>query len=145
MKKGIEKKEVKKKPSSVAKKQKPSARVMSPQKGAVKEKSEKNETTGIKKQYLKSDGWCNVTFVLPKDAAPNAKVVTIVGDFNNWSYTDTQMKKLKNGDFKITLKLHKNKEYRFRYLIDSNRWENDWYADSYVPNAFGGEDSIVIV
>ena len=23
--------------------------------------------------------------------------------------------------------------YRFRYLIDNERWENDWAADSYAP------------
>ncbi|MCK5505495.1 MAG: isoamylase early set domain-containing protein [Thermodesulfovibrionia bacterium] len=55
------------------------------------------------------------------------------------------MKKLKNGNFKITLKLSRNREYRFRYLIDADRWENDWHADKYVPNSFGCDDSLVIV
>lgn len=110
----------------------------------LQEDTEKGKT-GIKKQYLKSNGWCNVTFTLPKDAAPDARVVNLVGDFNEWNLTETEMKKLKSGDFKVTLKLHKNKEYRFRYLIDSKRWENDWSADEYVPNLFGCEDSLVIV
>ncbi len=109
------------------------------------EKSAPQAATGIKKQYLKSNGTCNVTFKLPKEAAQNARIVTIVGDFNNWNRTESEMQKLKSGDFKITLKLPASKEYRFRYLIDSIRWENDWHADNYVANEFGCEDSLVIV
>jgi hypothetical protein len=33
--------------------------------------------------------------------------------------------------------------YRFRYLLDESRWENDWKADRYEPNPFGSDDSIV--
>ena len=137
--------------SSGITKQQLSARKISPKNGNAKKPSRSarpikdNEISGIKKQYLKSNGSCNVTFRLPKEAAPDAQVVTIVGDFNNWNSTEHQMKKLKNGDFKATLKLHRDKEYRFRYFIDSIRWENDWCADKYVPNTFGSDDSLVIV
>jgi hypothetical protein len=41
------------------------------------------------------------------------------------------------------LDLQSGKEYRFRYLLDGTLWENDWDADSYVPNGFDGEDSVV--
>jgi hypothetical protein len=110
-----------------------------------KKASEKNEIAGIKKQNPKSNGSCKVTFTLPKEAAPEAQVVAIVGDFNNWNLTETQMKKLKSGDFQLTLKLPLDREYRFRYLVDSTYWENDWCADKYVPNSFGCDDSLVIV
>ncbi len=105
----------------------------------------KSQNTGIEKQYLKSRPVCKVTFRLPKEAAPEAQSVTIVGEFNNWDATETPMKKFKNGDFTITLELPCNREYRFRYLIDGNRWENDWCADMYVPNAYGCDDSVVII
>ncbi len=100
---------------------------------------------GLKKQYLKTQPVCKVTFKLPKDAAPDADTVTIVGDFNNWNMTETQMKKLKSGDFKATVDLACNREYKFRYLIDSSRWENDWYADKYIPNEHGSDDSVVVI
>ncbi len=100
---------------------------------------------GFKKQYLKSGNSCRVTFRLPKDAAPKAHKVAIVGDFNDWNLSKTRMKKLKNGDYSITLSLHSKREYRFRYLIDDNRWENDWGADKYIPNPFGCDDSVIIV
>ncbi|HDH34330.1 MAG TPA: glycoside hydrolase [Nitrospirae bacterium] len=98
---------------------------------------------GVKKQYLKTGNVCNVTFRLPQEAASDATVVTVVGEFNNWDLSDTPMKKLKNGSFTATLKLPCGNEYRFRYLIDSSRWENDWSADEYKQNAFGGEDSVI--
>lgn len=101
--------------------------------------------TGIRKIYLKSRPACRVTFRLSKDAAPDAQGVAIVGDFNNWDTTASPMKKLKNGDFTITLELSRDREYRFRYLIDGNHWENDWNADKYVRNPYGCDDSVVIV
>ena len=107
--------------------------------------SKKIMAGGLKKLYLKSGDICKVTFTLPKLAAPEAKSVAIAGDFNDWNSSVTLMKKLKNGDFKATLELPCKREYRFKYLVDDNRWENDWTADKYIPNAFGGDDSVVIV
>jgi 1,4-alpha-glucan branching enzyme len=101
--------------------------------------------TGLKKRYLKISPSCKVTFRLPQEAALNAQTVTIVGDFNQWNLTQTPMKKLKNGDFQVTLDLPCNREYSFRYLIDTNRWENDWFADKYIPNPYGCDDSVVVI
>lgn len=132
-------------------KQQKSSKKLSPENGNDKNPSKGARLTkdssilSIKKQYLKSNGLCNVTFKLPEESAPDAQVVTIVGDFNSWNLTENRMNKLKNGDFKVTLKLHSDKEYRFRYFIDGNRWENDWCADKYVPNLYGCDDSLVIV
>ena len=39
---------------------------------------------GIKKEFLKTRNVCRVTFRLPKIAAPDAKSICTVGDFNNW-------------------------------------------------------------
>ncbi len=103
------------------------------------------ENSGFKKEYLKSRSVCKVTFRLPKEAALRVKKVTIVGEFNNWDKESNQMKRLKDGNFLLTVELAKGKEYRFRYLIDGNRWINDWYADKYLKNPYGGEDSVVIV
>lgn len=108
-------------------------------------KTKQNTPPSIKKQYLKSGGICKVTFTLPKAAAPGAKVVTIAGDFNNWNETEAQMKKLRNGNFSLTVELSSDMEYRYKYLIDSSRWENDWNADGYVSNEFGCDDSLVKV
>jgi len=107
--------------------------------------SKKVDTKGIKKQYLKSKPVCKVTFRLPKDAASGAKTVSIAGDFNNWNIKQSQMKKLSNGDFSLTMELPCSKEYSFRYLIDAQKWENDWFADKYIPNEYGEDNSVVVV
>ncbi len=99
----------------------------------------------IKKEYLKSRPVCKVTFSLPGEATGNASSVHIVGDFNNWDSMSTPMKRLKNGLWKVTLELEPGREYRYRYLIDGARWENDWCADKYTPNPFGGDDSVVVL
>ena len=98
----------------------------------------------IKKQFLKTKPEANVTFNLPKEAASEAKKVALVGDFNDWDTTATEMKKLKTGAFKATIKLETGKEYQFRYLIDGETWENDWEADKYVPNNLSFEDNSVV-
>ncbi|NOZ24585.1 MAG: hypothetical protein GXO94_00605 [Nitrospirae bacterium] len=103
------------------------------------------KVTGIKKQYLKTRPVCRVTFRLPKEAAPDARKVSIVGDFNNWDKGSAVMKRLKNGDFTITMELETGREYCYRYLIDATRWENDWWADRYRPNPFGCDDSVVVL
>ncbi len=94
-----------------------------------------------KAQLKSKKGVCKVTFELPKDV--EAESAHVVGDFNNWDTQATPMKRKKDGSFAAAVNLETGKEYRFRYLLDSDRWENDWNADAYVPNGFGTEDSVV--
>jgi hypothetical protein len=49
----------------------------------------------------------------------------------------------RDGRFSTTISLEAGQTYRFRYLLDGDRWENDWEADGYAPNAFGSEDSLI--
>jgi 1,4-alpha-glucan branching enzyme len=99
----------------------------------------------FKKQYLKSEPACRVTFRVPAEAARDADKVNIVGDFNGWNLYAIPLKKLKDGTFTVTLKLNTDREYQFRYLIDESTWENDWDADKYVPSPYGDEDNSVVV
>jgi hypothetical protein len=48
-----------------------------------------------------------------------------------------------DGNFTLTLILEAGRSYRFRYCLDNSRWENDWEADGYEPNAFGSDDSLL--
>jgi len=110
-----------------------------------KETAKKSAQFSLKKLYLKTKALCKVTFRLPKEAAPEATQVTLVGDFNQWDTSETPMQKMKNGDFTVTLELACDQEYKFRYLIDNSQWENDWQADRYVPNGHGSDDSLVAI
>ena len=114
----------------------------------VQESSEQStpvSRTGFIKEYRKGGTKCKVTFRLPKEAAPEAKQVTIAGDFNNWDMEKTPLSRTKDGDFFVAIDLKSKSEYRFRYCIDGSRWENDWQADKYLPNDFGSDDSVLIV
>jgi len=98
----------------------------------------------IKKQFLKSKPVCKATFTLPKEAAPEADSVVLVGEFNDWdTINGIEMTKLKNGNFKAVVDLESGKNYEFRYLIDGSTWENDWEADNYVTSPFGEDNSVV--
>lgn len=100
----------------------------------------------IKKKFLKTKPICKCTFSLPKNAAPGAKQVALVGDFNNWQTKSHLFKQLKSGEFKVDIDLETGRQYQFRYLIDGETWENDWQADDYVPvPEFGTDNSIVVV
>ncbi len=100
----------------------------------------------VTKQYLKSRPVCKVTFRLPAEAAGDAEKVSLMGDFNNWDEQATPLDQLKSGEYKTILELEPGKEYQFKYLINGEKWENDWDADKYVPNPYGdGENSVVVV
>jgi len=88
----------------------------------------------IKKQFLKSEPVCKLTFKVSKDMAQDAETVKIIGDFNGWNKEVEPMSKLKSGDFTQTLKLEVGSEYQFRYLINDNVWVNEDEADNAVPN-----------
>ncbi len=96
----------------------------------------------LKKEYLKSRPVCKVTFTLPE--AIRAETVYLVGDFNDWSETATPLRKGKAGLFSVTLDLEKERAYQFRYLVNGEEWQNDWNADEYRANPFGGDNSVVV-
>ena len=96
-----------------------------------------------KKEYTKTGRSCRVTFELPSEV--NAQTASLCGEFNDWDPSSHPMKRRKDGSFKLTISLKPGKEYRYRFLLDNERWENDWSAEGYVPNDFGGEDSLITI
>ena len=53
------------------------------------------------------------------------------------------MSEADGGGFCAVVELERGRSYRFRYHLDGERWENDWAADGYVGNEYGGDDSVV--
>ncbi len=96
-----------------------------------------------KKTFASKTGTCRVTFELPAPAADESAYVC--GDFNDWSQDATPLTRRKDGRFTTTVTLDAGKQYRYRFWVDGSRWENDWEADAYMGNEFGGEDSVVKV
>ena len=97
----------------------------------------------IKKTYSKTGRSCRVIFELPPEV--NVETSHVCGEFDEWDRTAHPMKRRKDGSFTVSIPLKPGQEYRFRYLLDGERWENDGHADAYVPNPFGSEDSVVRV
>ena len=97
----------------------------------------------LKKEYSQDGKTCSVTFMLPEQV--HAQSVHLYGDFTEWEKSPQTMTKQADGSFALTLSLTSGKDYRFRYLLDGQRWENDWAADAYVPNPFGTQDSLLKV
>jgi hypothetical protein len=88
-----------------------------------------------------ADGTSAVTFTL--DPKVGARVAVVCGEWNGWAPDIHVMERDERGGFALTIALEPGRRYRFRYLLDHERWENDWAADAYEPNAFGQDDSIV--
>jgi hypothetical protein len=55
------------------------------------------------------------------------------------------MKRIRGGEYAVTVLLPKGREYQFKYLIDGNSWVNENEADKLVPNEFQTENSVVII
>ncbi len=97
----------------------------------------------ISKTLTKSKKKCKVTFSFPAQAAPSAKEIKVVGDFNNWNWNKGVKLSKSANEFIGQLELEPGQRYEFRYCIDNEAWDNDWKADEYAPTPFGVENSVV--
>jgi len=95
----------------------------------------------IKKVRGGEPGTVAIAFELDPGVA--ASTVAVAGDFNDWAIDVDLMERRTDGSFHLTKVLAIGKAYRFRYVLDGDRWVNAWDADDYAPNHFGGEDSVV--
>jgi 1,4-alpha-glucan branching enzyme len=86
-------------------------------------------------------GRVSVTFTI--DRGVGAQTAAVCGEWNGWSADADVMRRDAEGGFSATVDLEAGRAYRFRYLLDGERWDNDWAADAYLPNGFGGDDSVV--
>lgn len=94
----------------------------------------------LKKNYSKTGTSCRVTF---KVADVEADQIAVLGDWNDWTPDTDELKKRKDGSFSKTISLDAGREYKFRYLLDGETWQNDDEADNLVPNRFGTADCVL--
>ena len=89
-------------------------------------------------------GRYTVAFRLPPEAG--AEQAWLAGDFNGWSTEDCPMHREADGGMLAVVEgLEPGTELRFRYYLGDGAWENDWAADAYVDNEFGGADSLLVL
>ncbi len=74
-------------------------------------------------------------------AAPEAKNVYVVGDFNNWNIEETCRLKQNNGVWAARLPL-KRGYYHYRFVVDG-KWQNDPNNSQSEANPFGELNSLI--
>jgi 1,4-alpha-glucan branching enzyme len=96
----------------------------------------------MKKEAVRNSSKVSVTFEMPAEI--EAQTLALVGDFNAWNESATQMQRRKDGSWSKTIRLEPG-AYTYRYLADGARWLNDWAADRYEPSGLGEDNSVVVV
>lgn len=104
----------------------------------------------VSKKYNKTSKEIKVTFKVSKKAAQGAVQVFLLCENNGWD--PLPLTQQKSGDFKIDVNFAENEpkteyQYRFRLVMEdgTEKYDNDWEADKYVPNPFEGDNSVVIL
>jgi hypothetical protein len=83
-----------------------------------------------------------VQFVL---VAPGASMVTVVGDFNDWSATATPLNQVSgDGMWTVTVPLPPGR-YRYGFLVDGTEWVRDPSTPPALDDDFGRPNSVVTV
>ena len=76
-----------------------------------------------------------------KFEAPGAEEVMLAGDFNNWDYTATPLKKSKGTLWQREVAL-KPGRYEYRFVVDGG-WVTDPNNNNRVWNGLGTENSVL--
>lgn len=93
----------------------------------------------LKKRFFKTKDEVEVTFEFAGEAVEN---VALCIETEAWQ--PIEMSKRKGEEvFFAKVRLPKDGQFQFRYLLDGEAWENDHAADAYWPNEFGGDNSVV--
>lgn len=74
---------------------------------------------------------------------PNARKVSVVGDFNEWSPDANPMKKGEDGVWSIYINIPPG-EYEYKFVVDGN-YIVDPNNPNTVPDPYGGENSLIKV
>lgn len=91
-------------------------------------------------KILKND---RVEVVFSIRAYEGEREAHLVGDFNDWQIGATPMQRSEKGRWEATAVLPVDREFRFRYLINEQKWHNDPDADTYVTGEDGMLQSVV--
>lgn len=93
----------------------------------------------LKKRVFKTKDEVEITF---EHSSEPQDIVELVADFTNWQPVEmTYSKKYKV--FRTAIRLPKDSDFQFRYLINQQVWQNDHAADSYLMNPFGTDNCVV--
>jgi len=75
--------------------------------------------------------------------APDAREVTVAGNFNSWHPGATPLKKMGAGKWVVRLRLRSG-QYEYRFIVDGI-WSEDPQASQRAANPYGGFNSVLLV
>lgn len=76
--------------------------------------------------------------------APNAEVVSVVGDWNGWDPEANPLSDSDNdGIWVATIEVQPGQDYQYQFLIDQEQWMPDPNAPIRVKDGFGGQNSVL--
>lgn len=75
--------------------------------------------------------------------APEAKEVTLVGDFSNWQGDECPMRRAKDGSWKKLVQLNPGR-YEYRFVVDGHWWTDPENPDRQ-QNPYGQDNSVLVV
>ncbi len=105
------------------------------------EKPIKNAVTVEKKKTVSAGPEIVNNEVIFRFKYPSANKVNLAGTFNNWNQNALPMK-LQDGYW--TVKLHLDAgSYEYKFVVDGNTWIEDPNALEYVPDPYGGKNSVI--
>lgn len=94
----------------------------------------------LKKRFFKTKDDCEVTFEYKND---EATAVALVCEANDWQPVEMKKAKKAGSPFKTKLRLPKEGQFQYLYLVDDQKWIIDETADAQWPNEFGATNSVV--
>jgi 1,4-alpha-glucan branching enzyme len=75
----------------------------------------------------------------------SAKSVALVGDFNRWDPSHTPFERMANGVWKATIPAGISSVFRYKFLVDDERWiedPNNWLKED---DGVGGLSSVLLL
>lgn len=111
--------------------------------------SSSRKDMSISKSPTKDGKKVTITFYIKKDAAQGASKIYLICEHNGWE--PVAMKPMKNGTFRgsisVLTDIQPSYQYRFKYIMEDGevKFDNDWDAEQYCPNQFGGDNSVFTV
>ena len=93
----------------------------------------------LRRRLRRGRGW-----VLFRVLAPEARSVSLAGDFNAWtSDGSVQLERRADGTWEISMALPEG-DYEYKFLVDGS-WVNDPMNPTKVANTFGTANDVVTV
>lgn len=75
---------------------------------------------------------------------PNAKEISLCGDFNDWKTDEIRLNKAEDsGLWTVTIPLSLNETYQYMFVVDGQKWMPDPMVANYVDDGFGGRNSVI--